>query len=83
MSCTLNEPHDCANVRAANSALRHHLDRACEERDRARRAASAWRALARLWYRFGALSVPGWWRSHYRMARYYRRTSRPESKEER
>jgi hypothetical protein len=35
VTCTLTDPHDCANVRAANSALRQHLDRACDERDAA------------------------------------------------
>lgn len=45
MPCTLPEPHDCANVRAANSALRRHLDRACNQRDDATRRLDA--ALAR------------------------------------
>jgi hypothetical protein len=35
MTCTLTDGHDCANVSAANSALRQHLDRACDERDAA------------------------------------------------
>jgi hypothetical protein len=34
-TCTLNEGHDCANVRQANDALRRHLDRACNDRDAA------------------------------------------------
>jgi uncharacterized coiled-coil DUF342 family protein len=35
VTCTLTDPHDCANVRAANSSLRQHLNRACDERDAA------------------------------------------------
>jgi chromosome segregation ATPase len=35
MTCTLTDPHDCANVRAANDSLRRHLNRACDERDAA------------------------------------------------
>jgi pyruvate-formate lyase len=35
MTCALPGPHDCANVRQANDALRRHLDRACNDRDAA------------------------------------------------
>jgi chromosome segregation ATPase len=39
MPCTLTDPHDCATVRQANDALRRHLDRACDERNTARKDA--------------------------------------------
>ncbi len=60
-ACTLTEPHDCVNVRAANSSLRRHLDRACEDRDAARRRVATLEArLARV-LRYG-------WQDHGRGA---------------
>lgn len=41
MTCALTAPHDCATVRQANDALRRHLNRACDERNRLRRRVAA------------------------------------------